>query len=72
MKITYDPVVDAVYISFHEASAEVTIVRLTEDIAVNLGPGEDVYGIETLAASKHLGIKPEAPSVTLENLQAVS
>ncbi len=72
MKIKYDPAVDAAYIFFREGKVEVTTVRLTEDIAVDIGPGEEVYGIEILAASKHLGLQPGSPSIVLENLRAVS
>jgi len=72
MKIRYDPTVDAAYISFKEGKVQVTTVRLTEDIAVDFGPGEEIFGIEILAASQHLGIKPDAPSITLENIKAAS
>ena len=72
MKIRYDPSVDAAYISFKEGKAQVTTVRLTEDIAVDFGPGEEIFGIEILAASEHLGFKPDAASVTLENIKAAS
>ena len=70
MKIRYDPSVDAAYIYFKEGKAEVTTVRLTEDIAVDFGPNEEVFGIEVLDASRHLGIRPEEPAVDLENLRA--
>ena len=72
MKITYDPSVDAAYIYFKEGGEQVTTVRLTEDIAVDFGPGEEIFGIEILVASRHLGLKPDAPSIRLENLKAAS
>lgn len=72
MKVRYDPTVDAAYISFKEGVAQVTTVRLTEDIAVDFGPNEEIFGIEILAASRHLGLKPDAPSITLENIKAAS
>ncbi len=72
MKIKYDPSVDAAYIYFKGGKAEVTTVRLTEDIAVDFGPHEEVFGIEVLDASRHLGLKPEAPSIMLENITARS
>jgi uncharacterized protein YuzE len=72
MRIRYDPTVDAAYIYFREGKAEVTTVRLTEDIAVDFGANEEIFGIEILSASQHLDIKADAPSVTLENLKAVS
>jgi len=70
MRIRYDPTVDAAYIFFKEGKVEVTTVRLTEDIAVDFGPEEEIFGIEILSASQHLGIKPDAPSVALENIKA--
>lgn len=68
MKISYDPRVDAAYIYLKDEPAEVTTVRLTEDIAVDFGPGEEVVGIEILSASLHLGLDPERPLVRLENI----
>jgi len=68
MKIKYDPKVDAAYISFKKGHVEVTTMRLTEDIAVDFGPKEEIVGIEVLDASKHLDLKPKHPEVKLENL----
>jgi uncharacterized protein YuzE len=72
VRIRYDPRVDAAYIFFQEGSPQVTTVRLTEDVAIDFGPNEEIFGIEVLDASRHLGIRPEAPSVRLENLKAAS
>jgi len=69
MKMHYDPEVDALYISFKKEPTQVTTIRLTEDIAVDLGPGEEIAGIEVLDASFHLGIDRSQPKITLENLQ---
>ena len=69
MKMHYDPEVDALYISFKRGPTQVTTIRLAEDIAVDLGPGEEIAGIEVLDASLHLGIDRSQPKVTLENLQ---
>ena len=72
MKITYDRKVDAAYIYLKERPSQVTTVRLTEDIAVDFGPGEEVVGIEILSASEHLGLDPERPVVELVDLGATS
>jgi uncharacterized protein YuzE len=72
MRIRYDPAVDAAYIYFREGPTQVTTVRLTEDIAVDFGPNEEIFGIEVLSASEHLGLRPDAPSIILENLQPAS
>ena len=70
MKIKYDPQVDAAYISFKKGPTQVTTVRLTEDIAVDFGPNEEIVGIEILDASEHLQIQKDAPKVELENILA--
>ncbi|HGE72105.1 TPA: DUF2283 domain-containing protein [Candidatus Poribacteria bacterium] len=71
MKIRYDPKVDAAYISFKDSHVQVTTVRITEDIAIDFGPHEEIVGIEILDASEHLNLDPKEPSVELENLIAV-
>ncbi len=68
MKIKYDPEVDAAYISFKDACVQVTTMRITEDIAIDFGPHEEIIGIEILDASEHLGLKKESPKIELENL----
>ena len=68
MKVKYDPKVDAAYISFKKRPVEVTTMRITEDIAVDFGPAEEIVGIEILDASKHLELSPEHPKIELENL----
>lgn len=71
MKITYDPEVDAMYISFKKGPTPVTTVRLSEDLAVDFGPKEEIVGIEVLDASKHMGFAKKHPTITLENLQPI-
>jgi len=68
MRIKYDPKVDAAYISFKDTHVQVTTMRVTEDIAIDFGPHEEIVGIEILDASEHLNIKREKPTVELENL----
>ncbi|MBI5298800.1 MAG: DUF2283 domain-containing protein [Deltaproteobacteria bacterium] len=69
MKIKYDPRVDAAYISFKKGPTQVTTVRLNEDIAVDLGPHEEIVGIEILDASEHLNLKGTSFKLELENLK---
>jgi uncharacterized protein YuzE len=57
----YDPEVDAAYISFKKGPTQVTTLRLSEDVAVDLGPHEEIVGIEVLDASKHLGFDKANP-----------
>ena len=54
MKIKYDPQVDAAYISFKKGPTQVTTIRVTEDVAIDLGPHEEIVGIEVLDASSIL------------------
>ena len=68
VKIKYDPEVDAAYISFKKGPTQVTTIRITEDVAIDLGLHEEIVGIEILDASVHLGFKKEAPKIELENL----
>jgi uncharacterized protein YuzE len=69
MRITYDPTVDALYIRLVEGEVQCEVVRLNDRVAVNIGPGEQVVGIEVLDASELLeGLKER--KVHLENLTA--
>jgi len=69
VKITYDSEADAAYIRFKRGRVEVMTIRLNEDVAIDLGPGEEVVGIEILDASKNMGLG-KGRKVELENLQA--
>jgi len=71
MKISYDPEVDAMYIRLVEGEYECRTLRLNEDIALNIGPGELLVGIEVLDAKEVLG-RGELPRVVLENLSVFS
>jgi uncharacterized protein YuzE len=67
VKISYDPTVDALYIRFIEDPAECEVIRLNDQVSINIGPQERVVGIEVLDASDVLsGIKEK--KVELENL----
>lgn len=70
MKISYDPEADAAYISFAGKMAAVTTVRLSEDIAVDFGPGEEIVGIEILDAANNMRIGKRTRRIQLENLRA--
>jgi len=67
MKLTYDPDADALYIRFVEEQVQCRVVRLTEQVAIDFGPKEEVVGIEVLDASK-LWKGLEKAAVKLENL----
>ncbi len=67
MKITYDSEVDALYIRLLEGEYECRTLRLNEEIALNIGPGEELVGIEILDAKQVLG-GGQLPPVILENI----
>ncbi len=67
MKISYDPEVDALYIRLIEGAYECRTVRLNDEVALNIGPSEQLVGIEILDAKEVLG-KGQLPPVTLENV----
>jgi len=69
MKISYDPRTDALYIRLIEGKHECRTVRLNEEIALNIGEGETLVGIEILDAKEVLGSGKE-PAVALEGLVA--
>ena len=67
MKISYDPEVDALYIRLIEGKHECRTVKLNEEIALNIGPGEKLVGIEILDATAVLW-QGRLPDVILENI----
>ena len=71
MRITYDPQAEAVYIRFTDERAQVTTIRLTEDVAVDIASGGRVIGIEVLDDSEHLFREDGAPKVVLQNVLPV-
>ena len=69
MKLSYDPSVDALYIRLIDEPAECEVIRINDQVAINIGPAEQVVGIEILDASRVLtGLTGR--SVQLENLIA--
>jgi uncharacterized protein YuzE len=69
MRINYDDEIDALYIRLIEGPQECRTVRLNDEIALNIGPGETLVGIEILDAKEVLG-QGQLPSVILENISA--
>ena len=67
MKISYDPDVDAIYIQLIAGDHECRTVRLSEDVALDFGPGEKLVGIEILDAKKVIG-KGKLPRLVVDNL----
>ena len=71
MKIIYDPEVDALYIRLLDGKEECRSVRLSDEVALNMGAGEKLVGIEILDATAVLGIG-RTPTVLLEGLEQVN
>lgn len=67
MKISYDSETDALYIRLVEGEHECRTVRLSEEVALNIGPDERLVGIEILDAREVLG-SVDMPRVVLENV----
>jgi uncharacterized protein YuzE len=67
MKISYDAEIDALYIRFVEGKQDCRTVRLNEEVALNIGAGEALVGIEILDAREVLG-SGNVPAVVLEGL----
>lgn len=67
MKISYDSEIDAIYIRLIEGLQQCRTLRLTEEIALNIGSEEQLIGIEILDAKQVLG-KGQLPPVVVENM----
>jgi uncharacterized protein YuzE len=71
MRISYDAEADALYIRLLEGRQECRTVKLSDKVALNLGPGEKLVGIELLDAKAVLG-PGQTPGVVLEGLERAS
>ncbi len=69
MKIGYDSEIDALYIRLIEGKQQCRTVRLNEEIALNIGKGEKLVGIEILDAKEVLGAG-KLPAIALEGITA--
>lgn len=55
MKMTYDPAYNIAYLRLHEKTAEVTTLKISEAINIDIAADGTVYGIELLNANEQLG-----------------
>ena len=67
MKITYDSEVDALYIRLLDGPQQCRTVRLSDEVALNMGEGEQLVGIEVLDAKRVLG-SGQLPRLIVENI----
>lgn len=69
MKIEYDSVADALYVSFKEDYAEQN-VDIEEGVTVDLDKNGHLLGIEVLDASKRFNIK-DLTKISIENFPVI-
>ena len=68
MKISYDYEVDALYIRLLDGPQQCRTVRLSDEVALNMGEGEQLVGIEVLDAKRVLG-SGQLPRLIVENIR---
>ena len=67
MRISYNPRVDALTIRLVDESVECEVIRLSDQVAIDIGPAERIVAIEVLDASELIpGLKEKG--VIVENL----
>jgi uncharacterized protein YuzE len=54
MKLTYDPRHNIAYLRFHEKTAEVETIQISDALNVDIAPDGTIYGIELLNANEQL------------------
>ena len=67
MKISYDSEIDALYIRLLDGEQQCRTLRLSEEVALNIGKDEMLVGIEILDAKEILG-NGKLPSLVLEKI----
>ena len=67
MKISYDQETDSLYIRLVDEYHECRTLRLNDEIALNIGAGEVLVGVEILDAKEVIG-SGQLPEVILENI----
>ena len=69
MRIILDPEGDAAYFYLREGITEVKTIWITEDLSVDLGPNEELVGMEVLSAARHLGLSSDTSGLKIEILE---
>ena len=54
MQLTYDPRHNIAYLRFHEKTAEVETIRVSDELNVDLARNGTIYGVELLNANEQL------------------
>jgi uncharacterized protein YuzE len=53
VKLTYDPRRNIGYLRFHEKTAEVETIQVSDSLNVDIAPDGTIYGIELLDANQY-------------------
>ena len=48
MKLSYGPKCNVAYIRFHEKPGQVTTLKISDDVNIDIAPDGTVYGVELL------------------------
>jgi uncharacterized protein YuzE len=54
MKLSYDPKHNVAYIRFHEKRGQVTTIKISDDMNIDIVADGTVYGVELLNANEQL------------------
>ena len=54
MKLSYDPKYNVAYLRLHEKTAQVTTIKVSDEMNIDIAPDGTVYGIELLNAKEQL------------------
>jgi len=54
MQLRYDPRYNIAYLRFHEKTAQVDTLHLSDELKVDIAPDGTVYGIEMLNANEQM------------------
>jgi len=66
MKLNYDPKHNIAYLRIHEKVGQVTTIKLSDEMNIDIAPDGTVYGIEFLNANDQLTEDRRALVVELE------
>jgi uncharacterized protein YuzE len=70
MKLTYDPRYNIAYLRFHEKTAQVETIHLSDELNVDIAPDGTVFGIEMLNANEQLNAGDEGHLVVVNEALA--
>ena len=56
-RLSYDPRYNVAYLRFHDRTAEVETLHISDELNVDLAPDGTIYGIELLNANEQLRLE---------------